>query len=132
MNPSSKSTTPNPANESIISLTSNLNVASGFGSYNLNEIVYQSPTGLLQDATFTGKVLDWDNATHQIRVINTTGTITTNLPVFGSDTKTVRTLLTYDEGNFVPFTGYISYIENRTGVSRSTDGIEQFKFVLGY
>lgn len=132
INPSSKVTTPNPANETIISLTTNLNVASGFGSYNLNEVVYQSPTGLLQDATFTGKVLDWDNATHQIRVINTSGTITTNLPVFGSDTKTVRTLLAYDEGNFVPFTGYISYIENRTGVSRSTDGIEQFKFVLGY
>lgn len=132
LNPSSKSTAPHPANNSIISLTTDLNVASGFGSYDSNETIYQSTTGLIQDATFTGKVLDWDSATHLLRVINTTGTPTTNLPVFGNNTKTVRTLLTYNDSNFVPFTGYITYIENRSGVTRSEDGIEQFKFVLGY
>jgi len=26
----------------------------------------------------------------------------------------------------------MSYIENRNGITRSSDGIEQFKFVLGY
>jgi hypothetical protein len=30
------------------------------------------------------------------------------------------------------FSGYISYIQNRSAVQRSSDGIEQFKFVLGY
>jgi hypothetical protein len=30
------------------------------------------------------------------------------------------------------FSGYISYIQNRSAVQGSADGIEQFKFVLGY
>jgi hypothetical protein len=28
--------------------------------------------------------------------------------------------------------GYMAFIENRTGITRSEDGIEQFKIVLGY
>jgi hypothetical protein len=28
--------------------------------------------------------------------------------------------------------GYLSYIQNLTGIQRSADGIEQFKMVLSY
>ena len=132
INPSTTQSYPNPANNEIISLSTDLSVSSGFGSYNLGEVVYQSSTGLLTDATFVGEVLDWDVGTNVIRVINTTGTPTTNSPVFGNTSKTARTLLLTNNSSFVPFTGYITYIENRSGVTRSTDGIEQFKFVLGF
>ena len=34
--------------------------------------------------------------------------------------------------DFIAYSGYIAYIENRVSVQRSKDGIEQFKFVLGF
>jgi len=40
--------------------------------------------------------------------------------------------LSYSSPKFVLSSGNILSIENRTGVQRSTDGIEQFRFVLGY
>jgi hypothetical protein len=41
-------------------------------------------------------------------------------------------MLSYNSPNFVLNSGYLAFIENRTGVQRSSDGIEQFRFVLGY
>jgi hypothetical protein len=76
--------------------------------------------------------LSFDAATNVIRVLNTTGTPTTNGPIFGNTSKTTRTLLSYTMPNFTLFSGYMAFIENRTGIQRSPDGIEQFKFVLGY
>jgi hypothetical protein len=67
-----------------------------------------------------------------VKVLNITGTPTTNAPLFGNTSKTVRTLLSVSSPNFTILSGYIAFIENRTGVQRSADGIEQFKFVLGY
>jgi hypothetical protein len=67
-----------------------------------------------------------------IKLINTTGTPITNAPVFGSVSQTTRTLLSVSTSDFVTSSGYLAVIENRTGIQRSTDGIEQFKFVLGY
>ena len=60
------------------------------------------------------------------------GTPTLNAQLKGAGSKTSRTLLKVTPPDFAVFSGYITYIENRAGVERSTDGIEQFKFVLGF
>jgi hypothetical protein len=65
-------------------------------------------------------------------LINTTGTQTLNAPIFGASSLTARTVLSVSTPDFITFSGFMTYIENRESVQRSADGIEQFKFVLGY
>jgi hypothetical protein len=130
VNPTSLSSNHYPANGSIYSTTTDLIVAPGFGQYASDEIIWQGPT--YDTKTFFGTVLSFDTANNVAKLINTTGTPANNAPVFGRSTSTTRTLLSYNNPNFVILSGYLSYVENRVGVTRSPDGIEQIKIVLGY
>lgn len=130
VNPTALSTSPNPANGAIYKTTTDVVVAPGFGIYALDETVYQGNS--LATATFTGTVLSFDEASNVIKLINTTGTRTLNAPITGNSTQTSRTVLTVSFPDFVIYSGFLTYIENRASVQRSVDGIEQFKFVLGY
>lgn len=130
INPTALSTYPNAANGSIYKTTTDLIVASGFGSYTPDEPVYQGTS--LGAATFSATVLSFDEATNVVRLINTQGTPTTDATLYGDSSKTARTLLTVSTPDFVPYSGYLSQIQNRSAIQRSSDGIEQFKFVLGY
>jgi hypothetical protein len=130
VNPTSKQSSPNPANGSIYRTTTDLIVAPGFGTFERDEVVYQGSS--LAAATFTAKVLSFDVATNVLRLINTTGTPALNGSVYGNTSSTARTVLTVSYPNFVLFSGYLAYIENRESIQRSFDGIEQYRFVLGY
>jgi hypothetical protein len=130
INPTTKQLSPNPANGQIYKTTTDTVVAAGVGVYVNDEVVYQGET--LESAYFTGRVLSFDSGTNTIKLINTEGTLAYNDSIHGSQSGAVRTLLTYSVPNFVAMSGYMSFIENRTGITRSVDGIEQFKIVLGY
>lgn len=130
VNPTALSTYPEPANGTIYRTTTDVVVAPGFGVFAEDETVFQGTS--LETATFTGTVLNFDAASNVIRLINTVGQFTVNAPIFGSSSLTARTTLTVSTPDFVLFSGYLTYIENRASVQRSADGIEQFKFVLGY
>lgn len=119
-----------PANGEIYRTTTDFVVAAGFGAFVEDEVVYQGDT--LETSTFKATVLSFDEASNILYLINTTGTPTSSAPVFGVNSKTTRTLLSYSSSDFVPFSGYMLVIENRSSVQRSVDGIEQFRFVLGY
>jgi len=129
-NPLALDTTPSFANGSVYSTTTDLVVAPGFGAYLNDEYVYQGTSA--ENSTFIGTVLSFNTSTNVVKILNTTGTLTTNAPLFGNSSGTTRTLLSYSSPKFVLSSGNILSIENRTGVQRSTDGIEQFRFVLGY
>jgi hypothetical protein len=136
-NPTTTQLSPAPANGSIYSTTTNLTVASGQGSFVTDEIVFQGTS--LATAYFYGTVLSFDQAGNVVKLINTVGTPQPNQSLYGTavvsgrpTSGTVRTLLSYNLPNFVIHSGYMSYIENRSGIQRSSDGIEQFKIVLGY
>lgn len=130
INPVSLSSYPNPANGAIYQTTTNMVVAPGFGAYVLDETIYQGSS--LATATFTASVLSFDTASNVIYLINKVGTPILNAPVYSSSSGTVRTLLSVSYPDFQTFSGYLSYVENRTAVERSSDGKEQFRFVLGY
>ena len=130
INPSSYDTNPYPANSAVYKTTTDFIVAPGFGSFINDEVIYQGSS--LATATFTATVLSFNQATNVVNLINITGTPTINGSVFGNSSKTTRTLLSYSTPKFVLFTGFMAYIENRVGINRSADGIEQFKVVLGY
>jgi surface polysaccharide O-acyltransferase-like enzyme len=52
--------------------------------------------------------------------------------LIGDTSSVIRTLLTTTTPVFTLLSGNIIFVENRTGVERSSDGIEQFRFVLGF
>jgi hypothetical protein len=130
VNPTSLSMQHYPANATIYRTTTDLVVAPGFGEYVSDEIVWQGDT--LETASFFGTICSFDVASNTVKLINTTGTPILNAPLFGKNSSTTRTLLSYNQPDFVILSGYMSYIENRSGVTRSPDGIEQVKIVLGY
>lgn len=130
VNPTSLQTNPDPANTLVYRTTTDLVMALGQGLYSPDEWVYQGTS--LATATFKANVLSFDSASNVVRLINITGTPVLNNPLFGDTSKTVRTLLSVSYPNFTLFSGHPIFVENRTGVQRSSDGIEQFRFVLGY
>jgi len=129
INPTSLENYPYPANGQIYSTSTDLVVSTGFGAFVSGETVYQ---GSETNPTFSATMLSFNSTTNVVRLINITGTPLVNLPIFGVTSQTARTILTYNTPNFVPFSGYLSQIQNRSGIERSPDGIEQFRFVLGY
>ena len=136
INPMSSDTYPAFANGSIYDLSTQVTVASGFGTYAPDETVVQidiNPNNTTYgQVIFTGTVLSFNTSTNVIKLINTSGTITTSASIQGQTSGTTRTLLASTTPKFMKFSGYIAYIQNRSAVQRSSDGIEQFKFVLGY
>lgn len=130
VNPSTISSGELPAEQPIYKTTTDLVVAPGFGLYVQDEWVYQGTS--LETASFVGRVLSFDSAGNVLKLININGTITTNAPVFGTTSSTTRTLLSYSVPDFEIMSGYLVYIENRSGIQRSADGIEQFRLVLGH
>jgi hypothetical protein len=118
-----------PASGDIYATYTQFIVAPGFGVYASDETLYQ---GDINNPTFTGTVLDFNAASNIITVLNMSGTPVLNQTIRGSVTITARTLLQVTPPDFQIFSGYITYIENRAGVERSSDGIEQYKFVVGY
>jgi hypothetical protein len=134
LNPTSLSTYPNSANSNIYNIATQFTVSSGFGVYIADEEVYQytSLVNGLPVKTFTATVLSFNPVTNILQLINTSGTYTTSAQLYSGTSGTTRTLLNISLPDFYKFSGYITYLENRSAVTRSIDGIEQFKFVLGY
>jgi hypothetical protein len=118
------------AQANIYKATTDCVVAPGFGLYTNDETVWQGSS--FETATFKATVLSFDAASNILKTINTTGTVTENASIFGQSSLTTRTLLSCSFPDLIPFSGVISYIENRSGIQRSFDGIEQIKVVLGY
>ena len=130
VNPTTRESSPNPAEGEIYKTTTDFVLATGQGIYQPDETIYQYDAQ--KNVLFSATVLSFDNGTNVLKLINTTGTYVLNSTVFGNTSQTARTLLTVSLPNFVLYSGHIIFVENRSGVQRSTDGIEQFKFVLGY
>ena len=120
------------ANSTTYRLSTDYIVSTGSGAYTQDEIVYQSNTGLLADAYFTATTLSFDSTSNQLKLLNNQGTANLNQIFYGASSSTGRVALQKNDTMFVPFSGYLMYVENREAVTRSADGSEQFKLVLGY
>lgn len=130
INPTTKQYNPYFANGVSYSTTTDIVVAPGSDiGFQMDEVVYQGP---VNDPTFAATVLYFNPSTNLLKLINTKGVPVINSPIFGISTTSTRTVLSYSLPNFAIYSGYLAYIENRTGVQRSADGIEQLKFVLGF
>jgi hypothetical protein len=131
VNPFDYNSFPHPSSNAIFNLATQLTVSTNQGNvFNNGEIVVQQDNNF--NTFFSGTVLDFNTSSNILQLINTAGTFQIGATVKGLTTFASRTLLTVSPPQMIPFSGYLSYIENRVGVQRSADGIEQFKFVLGY
>jgi hypothetical protein len=122
------------ANGAIYDVTTKLFVSPGTGNYVSGQTIYQGAN--LATATFSAKIVSFDSLNNVVKVINITGTPVNNQALIqdasGVVGTAVRTLLTTENPNFIIYSGYMAYIENREGVARSPDGTEQFRIVLSF
>jgi hypothetical protein len=119
------------ANSTIYNTSTQFLLSSGAGNvYTPDEVVQQKDAN--GNVTYYGTVLNFNTSTNILQLINTNGTYTVGQSIIGAASGASRVVLSVTEPSLIPFSGYITYIENRAGVQRSDDGIEQFKFVLGY
>lgn len=102
----------------------------GLGNFQSGEIVYQGLS--LATATYTGVVSTFDTKNNIVSIINTVGTPSLGAPILGNTSGTSRVLLQYIKPDFVPGSGYMVYVENRTPIQRSENGNEQFRLVLRF
>lgn len=130
VNPLAISTAPEPANGTIYSTTTNFIVSSGFGVYQNDEMVFQGNT--LPYATFSGTVLSFDVSNNVLYLINTYGIPTNSALVTGNQSGCARTMFSYTTPDLQIYTGYITYLDNRSGIQRSPDGNEQIKFIWSF
>jgi len=130
INPVARSAFPNQCQKPIYSTTTDLVVSNGFDFYTSDEVVYQGTD--LANATFSGTCLSFNNDTNVLRLINTTGTASNGFTLIGETTGTTRTVLNVSLPDYIPYSGYITYIENRAGTQRSSDGSEQVRLVVGF
>ena len=129
VNPITTLSSPDVASGDIYKTSTDFLVAGGAGIYISDEKIYQGPSS---NPTFEGVMLSFNTSTDIINIIPIRGTPKLNVPLFGEKSGCVRTLLSIDLPLFVIESGYLTYIENRPAITRSVDGIEQFKFVLSY
>ena len=134
LDPSSQETNPNITFGDIYDVTTHFTVSPGTGSFVSGQTIYQGAS--LATATFTATVASFDTTTNMVKVINTYGVPTVNQALIqdanGPVTSAVRTLLSYQDPDFIIYSGYMTYIENRTAIQRSSDGTEQFRVVLRF
>lgn len=120
------------ANDYIVRTTTDLLLSTGTGFYKNGEIVYQSTDGTYANSYWTGVCYNFDFASHVMNVINNEGSLSTTGQVIGLETATVRALYDVTYPTFQPLSGYIAFLENRSPVSKTLDGIEQLRVVIGF
>jgi hypothetical protein len=134
LDPSTQQTTPGYAFGDIYDTTKHFTVSPGTGTFVSGQTIYQGPN--ITNATFTAQVVSFDATNNVLRVINTSGTPTINDALIqdagGAVNVAVRTLLDTEDPDFIIYSGYMTYIENRTAIQRSPDGTEQFRLVLRF
>jgi hypothetical protein len=120
------------ANGQFYDVSTNFTMSQGFGDYVPDEIVYQSPNGIFESATFTATVLSFNGTTNNLKLLNTFGTANNNAILYGQTSQTARVVLQQNPSDFIQFSGYLTYLENKEPIQRNEDGSELFKLVLGY
>jgi hypothetical protein len=120
------------ANSTIYSMNNNLIVGAGSGTFTDDETVYQSATGLIEDATFTATVLTFDAFNNNLYIINTVGTLQEGLNIKGSSSSTSRLVLNSTNSEIELFSGQVLYVENRKPIQRTAGGVEQFRLVIKF
>ena len=130
INPSAQSSYPYQCENPIYDLTTNVQLAQGADMYISDEIVYQGSD--VANSTFSATCLSYSAAQSLIKLINIQGTPTPGIVLNGNISQASKVILSVSTPDFIQYSGYITYIENRTGTQRSNDGSEQVRLIVGF
>lgn len=130
VNPTTNESPSMLANGDFYRTTTDIIVSNNIDNYVNGEWVYQGPS--LANSTFSAVIFNFDTQTNVLNTVNSEGQIKTGQPLIGNTSGTTRQVLSLSVPNFSTLSGYVMYVENVSEVRRSTDGIEQFKVVLGF
>lgn len=97
--------------------------------YIQDETVYQST--IFGSATFTGKVIEYDDANNSIKLTNTTGIPTEDLLIgLTSTASKFVDSITYPD--LEKYSGELLYIDNISAIERAPDQTESFKVIIKF
>ena len=117
------------ASNVVYTQTMTVVVDSGVTDFVEDEFVFQG-TSLL-NSTFSGRVVSWDNANNQLKLINVEGTPSVD-PLFGETSAASRFVQSFTDRSLKPFSGNLLYIDNITPIQRADDQTEDFKIVVKF
>lgn len=116
------------ANTSVAQVTI-LTLAGTSAEYVEDENVYQGTS--MQDAAYSGKVVDWDSANQALKISNVRGIPTAEL-LTGETSGAARFIRVIDTPDMQPYSGKLLYIDNIKPIARTVDQTEDFKIILNF
>jgi len=119
----------NVASNGTISQSMDITVSGSGATYSEDEQVYQGAS--LAAATFSGRVIEYDESNTLLRVIDTVGTPTNEL-LIGANTTASKFVVSVDNPGLKSYSGRLIHLDNIVAIERNTDQTEDFKIVVGF
>jgi hypothetical protein len=118
------------ANDSVYATTTRITVTapSSGNKYNLDETVYQGIS--LEEATFSGVVVHWDEDSKVLHLNETRGIANLSNNIIGNTTGTETIALLKEDTEVAPYTGRLLYLDNRAKVVRNDQQSELIRLVI--
>ena len=121
--------TSNVANATAFAQYTTLTINGSSDDFVADEYVYQGPS--LANSTFQGRVVEWDSTNSTLYLINSEGTVTTDI-INGSNSAATGFVDSVTTPDLEPRSGKILYIDNISPISRDPDQNEDFKIVFKF
>jgi hypothetical protein len=118
-----------PISNTAFSQTFDVTVTGISVPFVIDEFVYQGAS--LSQATFVGKVVEWDTANSLLKLIYTQGSITSD-SIVGANSTASRFVTSTSDPEVEMFSGKLLYMDNILPITRSNDQTENFQIVLKF
>lgn len=118
------------ANGSIYVMSTNLLVTPTSTPFVQGELVYQGNS--INDYTFIGECLSFDEITNVLYVINSVGIPNPNYSIIGNSTGAYSIVSGVVNPTLSRYTGNIIYVENIETTQRDISDTEQFRLIVKY
>lgn len=117
------------ANDSVYRATTKVSVSSpGITDYQNDETVTEPSISTRFDAT----VVYWDNSSNELYLNNIAGNLFSGATIRGSDSGATSIVIDIDNSEITPYSGDLTYIENRAKVIRDIDQSEQIRITFSF
>lgn len=107
-----------------------LNLTGGVGTYSNNEIVYQGTS--INNATFSGTIIDFDPVLGVLRVNNTQGAPRLSNILYGVSSGAQRFITNIINSDLQNYSGKLMLVENTAPIERANNQFEQFQYIIQF
>jgi hypothetical protein len=122
--------TTNFAGAELYSLYTKVKTSPGVGNFNNDERVYQGFD--YGTATFSADVVSFDESNNFLYLNNILGTLSTNEPIKGLDSGSIRVAINKVNPTMELYSGKVLYISDQQPVSRDDDQTDRIRFILSF